>query len=69
MEVLGGSMLEFAQKDGPLMICENSELSAKFLLWHITAVPDVILQKDGETVISGKDIVPLASEDAAVIVI
>ncbi len=69
MEVLGGSMLEFSQKEGPLMICEDSELSAKFLLWHITAVPEVILQKDGETVISGKEIVPLASEDAAVIVI
>ena len=69
MEVLGGSMLEFSQKEGPLLICEDSELSAKFLLWHITAVPEIILQKDRETVIEGTDIVPLASEDAAVIVI
>ena len=69
MEVLGGSMLEFSEKQGPLMICENSALSAMFLLWQITAVPDVILQKDGETLISGADILPLPSEDAAVIVI
>ena len=69
MEVLGGSMLEFSQKEGPLMICEDSELSAIFLLWHISAVPEVILKKNGETVIAGKDIAPLASEDAAVIVI
>jgi len=69
MEVLGGSMLEFEQKEGPLMICEDSELSAKFLLWHITAVPDVLLQKNGETVITGAEILPLDSEDAAVIVV
>ena len=46
MEVLGGSMLEFlpTRKKGPLMVCEDSELSAIFLLWHITVVPEVILQ-------------------------
>ena len=32
MEVLGGSMLEFYQKEGPLLLCENAEVSAMFLL-------------------------------------
>ena len=69
MEVLGGSMLEFSQKSGPLILSRESELSAMFLLWHIVTVPEVILNKDGETLVSGEDISPLDSEDAAVIVV
>ena len=69
LEVLGGSMLVFSAKKGPLVKCENSELSATFLLWHISIVPEIILQSDGKNLIYGKDIVPLASEDAAVLVL
>ena len=69
MEVLGGSMLEFADKKGPLIKSRDSEISAVFLLWHISTVPEVIVEKDGNVVVHGKDVVPLAHEDAAVIII
>ena len=69
LEVTGGSMLEFSAKKGPLIKSVSSKISAVFLLWHISIVPELILQADGENLIYGKDIVPLASEDAAVIVI
>ena len=69
MEVLGGSMLEFCDKEGPLIVCDASEISAMFLLWQMRAVPNVILVKDGNPLIRGEDIVPLKSEDAAVVVL
>ena len=69
LEVLGGSMLEFSPKQGPLVKIDNSELSAIFLLWHISIVPDIIISKNGKNTLSGSDISPLPSEDAAVVIV
>ena len=69
LEVLGGSMLQFYQKQGPLLKCKNSEVSAMFYLWHMKIATEVLLNVDGKDTIFGKDITPLESEDAAQIVI
>ena len=42
LEVLGGSFLNFSQKHGPVVISNDSQLSAMFYLWHWAIAPKII---------------------------
>ena len=65
VEVLGGSLLLFEQKNGPVLLVEKANLSAAFYLWHMRIVPH-ILRKDDDGIMEGRELKALSSEDAAV---
>ncbi len=72
VEVLGGSFLNFASKQGPVVVSENSQLNAMFYLWHWAIAPATIgvIDENGKKAIYPLDVFsPCDTVDGGVIFI
>jgi len=70
LEVLGGSFLNFTEKNGPSVISNDSELTTLFYMWHWSIAPELIwLDESSDTVtnFSAREFQPLKGEDSAVV--
>lgn len=66
VQALGGTFLQFARHEGPVLSLEGeSRIDARFLLWHCAIVPRILAMRDGKTLLRGEDLPRLPGSDTA----
>ena len=72
LDVLGGSFLNWMPRKGPVIVSQDSSVSAVFFLWNSQAVAEIVFQsenKDAVTTLSASQFPKLGRVDGTVVVV